>query len=59
MAPLGRTVVGGLVFATVATLVVLPFIFAFLQKRAHCRSGSLDPLDGHSTHYEPASTHFS
>jgi len=54
MAPLGRAVVGGLVFATLATLVVLPFIFALLQKRAHRRTGSLHPLDDHSTHYEPA-----
>jgi multidrug efflux pump subunit AcrB len=54
MAPLGRAVVGGLVFATLATLVVLPFIFALLQKRAHRRSGSLHPLDDHSTHYDPA-----
>jgi Cu/Ag efflux pump CusA len=54
MAPLGRAVVGGLVFATLATLVVLPFIFALLQKRAHRRAGSLHPLDDHSTHYEPA-----
>ncbi len=54
MAPLGRAVVGGLVFATLATLVVLPFIFALLQKRAHRRTGSLHPLDDHSPHYEPA-----
>jgi multidrug efflux pump subunit AcrB len=54
MAPLGRAVVGGLAFATLATLVVLPFIFALVQKRAHRGTGSLHPDDDHSAHYEPA-----
>ncbi len=44
-APLGRAVIGGLVFATVATLLVLPSVFAIVQARAHHRSASLDPDD--------------
>jgi multidrug efflux pump subunit AcrB len=44
-APLGRSVVGGLVLATVATLVVLPAIFAMVQGRAHRRPASLEPDD--------------
>jgi multidrug efflux pump subunit AcrB len=44
-APLGRAVVGGLAFATVATLLVLPSVFALVQARAHRRSASLDPDD--------------
>ena len=41
MAPLARAVVGGLAFATLATLIVLPFAFALVQGRAHRRSASL------------------
>jgi multidrug efflux pump subunit AcrB len=44
-APLGRAVVGGLLAATVATLLVLPALFAVIQARAHRRSSSLDPDD--------------
>ena len=44
-APLGRAVVGGLLAATVATLAVLPAVFAIVQARAHRRSASLDPDD--------------
>ncbi|HXD53009.1 MAG TPA: efflux RND transporter permease subunit, partial [Burkholderiales bacterium] len=44
-APLGRAVVGGLMFATLATLLVLPSVFAIVQARAHRRSASLDPDD--------------
>jgi multidrug efflux pump subunit AcrB len=44
-APLGRAVVGGLVAATLATLAVLPAVFAVVQGRAHRRSASLDPDD--------------
>jgi multidrug efflux pump subunit AcrB len=44
-APLGRAVIGGLLLATVATLLVLPSIFALVQSRAHRRSASLDPDD--------------
>jgi multidrug efflux pump subunit AcrB len=42
-APLGRAVVGGLAAATLATLLVLPAVYAVIQSRAHRRSASLDP----------------
>jgi len=48
-APLGRAVVGGLMVATLATLLVLPAIFALVQARAHRRSASLDPTDPHNS----------
>src|SRR5207247_3841259 len=44
-APLGRAVVGGLLLATVTTLLVLPPVFAIIQARASRRSASLDPDD--------------
>ena len=44
-APLGRSVVGGLAAATLATLLVLPAVFALVQNSAHRRSASLDPTD--------------
>lgn len=44
-APLGRAVVGGLLGATLATLVVLPAIFALLQRDQTRRSASIHPDD--------------
>jgi multidrug efflux pump subunit AcrB len=52
-APLGRAVIGGLAAATVATLLVLPAVFALLLSRAPRRSASLDPADSASTEYRP------
>ena len=52
-APLGRAVVGGLAAATVATLFVLPSVFALVQGRSHRRAASLDPNDPQSSHYLP------
>lgn len=49
-APLGRAVVGGLAMATLATLFVLPSVFAILTSKK-VRSPSLDPED-------PASLYF-
>ena len=43
-APLGRAVIGGLAAATVATLLILPAVFAVVQRRASRQSVSLDPL---------------
>src|ERR1043166_8184487 len=51
-APLGRAVVGGLVAATLATLLVLPSVFAIVQSRSHRRSASLDPDDPGSSNYQ-------
>jgi multidrug efflux pump subunit AcrB len=51
-APLGRAVVGGLSAATIATLFVLPSIFAVVQGGSHRRAASLDPNDPQSSHYQ-------
>jgi len=53
-APLGRAVVGGLAAATIATLIVLPFVFSLIQAGSHRLSVSLNPLDERSRHYQPA-----
>jgi multidrug efflux pump subunit AcrB len=53
-APLGRAVIGGLAAGTVATLLVLPAMFALLAKRAGgARTASLDPDDPDSSHFAP------
>src|SRR5262245_40637172 len=44
-APLGRAVIGGLFFATVATLIVLPAVYSLLQARVRAVSPTLDPDD--------------
>jgi hypothetical protein len=54
-APLGRAVIGGLIGATCATLIVLPAILATLQSRSAQVSSSLDPDDPHSPYFEPVS----
>lgn len=50
-APLGRAVIGGLTAATIATLLVLPAVFALVQQGAPNRSASLDPEDRESVHF--------
>jgi multidrug efflux pump subunit AcrB len=50
-APLGRAVIGGLAFATLATLLVLPSVYALAQSRATTGSASLDPDDPGSPHH--------
>jgi multidrug efflux pump subunit AcrB len=49
-APLGRAVAGGLAGATLATLLVLPAVFALLAPRS-AKSASLDPDDADSRFY--------
>jgi multidrug efflux pump subunit AcrB len=44
-APLGRAVIGGLIGATFATLMVLPAIFSIVQHKQSRASGSLHPED--------------
>ena len=44
-APLGRAVIGGLAAATVATLIVLPSVYALVQQSAPMGSLSMDPDD--------------
>lgn len=51
-APLGRAVVGGLLASTLATLIVLPAVFAVVQRRAGVAGASLDPDDPQSRHYD-------
>lgn len=50
-APLGRAVVGGLIAASLATLLCLPLCFAILQARADRNSASMDPDDPHSRYF--------
>ena len=50
-APLGRAVIGGLAAATLATLVVLPTVFALVQGKASRSSASLDPHDPESPRF--------
>ena len=44
-APLGRAVIGGLAASTLAVLVVLPMVFAMVQRRASIASASIHPDD--------------
>ncbi len=53
VSPLGRAVIGGLLFSTVAVLVILPLIFSWIQGKASLTSVSLDPTDKESKHYIP------
>ena len=53
-APLGRAVIGGLAVATMATLFVLPCVFALVQSGAKTTSASLDPDDPESPHFDHA-----
>jgi multidrug efflux pump subunit AcrB len=47
-APLGRAVIGGLMFATVSTLLFVPVIYAGvhrrLERRKHARPGASQPI---------------
>jgi multidrug efflux pump subunit AcrB len=52
-APLGRAVIGGLAAATLATLVVLPSVFAIVQAGASRWPASIDPADPTSARYDP------
>lgn len=54
VAPLGQAVIGGLVLATVSSLLILPAIYAILEKGGATQSPSLDPDDPMSVHYEPS-----
>ena len=53
VAPLGRAVIGGLIAATLTTLLILPAIFAVVQNGTSTASVSLDPDDPESKHYDP------
>ncbi len=53
VSPLGRAVIGGLLFSTLAVLIILPLIFSWIQNKAAVTSVSLDPTDKESLHYTP------
>jgi multidrug efflux pump subunit AcrB len=53
--PLGRAVIGGLLFSTFTVLIILPLIFAWAQGKATTQSVSLDPEDEESKFYVPTS----
>jgi multidrug efflux pump subunit AcrB len=42
-APLGRAVIGGLTFATAATLTVLPLVYVLVRTRLARRAASASP----------------
>jgi len=48
-APLGRAVIGGLVFATAATLLFVPVVFAIIHGR-HARTAPAAPASGEPVH---------
>ena len=52
-APLGRAVIGGLLVATVVTMLVLPAIFAVVMGRSKTGSPSLHPDDKDGAYYAP------
>jgi multidrug efflux pump subunit AcrB len=63
-APLGRAVIGGLGASTLATLLVLPSVFAVVMGGVERRSASIHPFDPESSRYvgepreaEPADDH--
>ncbi|MCW3091510.1 MAG: acriflavin resistance protein [Ferruginibacter sp.] len=51
VSPLGRAVIGGLMASTVAVLIILPLVFAWVQKNASTQSVSLDPENPESKYY--------
>jgi Cu/Ag efflux pump CusA len=53
VAPLGRAVIGGLALGTLATLFILPSVFALVMGGAPTSSASLDPFDPASPHHVP------
>lgn len=54
VSPLGRAVIGGLVASTFSTLIILPLVFAWVQKKASIISVSLNPENKDSKHYIPS-----
>ena len=50
-APLGLAVLGGLIAATMSTLLILPLFFVIAQSKATGASASMDPDDPQSRYY--------
>ncbi|HUO01077.1 MAG TPA: efflux RND transporter permease subunit [Bradyrhizobium sp.] len=44
-APLGRAVIGGLMFSTIATLMFVPVVFSMVHKKQEAASAELVPLE--------------
>jgi multidrug efflux pump subunit AcrB len=44
-APLGRAVIGGLMFSTIATLMFVPVVFSLVHKKQDASSAEIEPLD--------------
>ena len=55
-APLGRAVIGGLVAATFATLLVLPAVFALVERHSATGTPSIDPDDPTSHYFDSNGT---
>ncbi|WP_151087306.1 efflux RND transporter permease subunit [Hymenobacter baengnokdamensis] len=53
-APLGRAVIGGLLASTIAALLILPVVFAAVQRKTGFVSVSLDPDNPESADYDRA-----
>ena len=53
-APLGIAVIGGLLASTLTVLIVIPSVFAVVQRTASIASSSIDPEDPNSPHYAGA-----
>lgn len=53
-APLGIAVIGGLFASTLAALLVIPSVFAVVQRNAPTSSASIDPEDPGSLHFAGA-----
>lgn len=56
VAPLGQSVIGGLIMSTFTTLLVLPHLFVWVRKNASHKSPSLDPDDA-ETHLVTTDIH--
>lgn len=56
-APLARAVIGGLIAATAATLLVLPALFTLIQEKWGTGTVSLNPYDPDSVYFEPRVAH--
>jgi multidrug efflux pump subunit AcrB len=48
IAPLGQSVIGGLIMSTFTTLLVMPHLFVWVRRKASLKSVSLDPDDAES-----------
>ena len=49
-APLGRAVIGGLIFATIATLLFVPTVFSLIHSRGLAKANAAAPHGAHPEH---------